>query len=155
MSRFFTSTFIASPPRSVWSDGTSAELLAGDAEADDPIGIDPHDGIVEPFVQRLATRRHGLRASADLDHPRLPRRLYVVDHDARAPGALHVAVLLRLAHPQPADVDRVVLGVVPERRRHDVWLAVAAHRRDAAEALRRHVVDLFSAEDAHAAWNHY
>jgi hypothetical protein len=44
----------------------------------------------------------------------------IVDDDRRPAGGLYVPVLLGVRHAVAAEVDRAELGVVAERRRHDV-----------------------------------
>jgi len=112
--------------------------------------------LVEPdgrrmLPERLAARRDHGRCPAHLDHAWLPGREHVVDHDARPAGALHVAGFLGLAHPHAAHVDRVVLGVVPKRRRHHVRLPVRADGRDPAQSLLSEILEFLAGEHAHAA----
>src|SRR5262249_39826314 len=108
------------------------------------------DGVLELLSERLPARRDHGRGPADLDHPRLPRGEHVVDHDARPAGALDVTKLLGLAHPHPAHVDGVVLGVVTERWGHHVGVPARPDGGDPAKALPPEVVELAVGEHAHA-----
>src|SRR6516164_1466742 len=128
-------------------------LAGADAQRDDACGLDPDDGVLEAVTEGFAPRREHDCGATYLDHAGLPGREDVVDHDAGPPGALRVAELLGLAHPQATHVDRVVLGVVAERGGYHVWLPVWADRRDPAQPLAGEVVEFGISEHAHVPAN--
>src|SRR5262249_35030869 len=126
-----------------------------DAEAVDLLGIEADEGVAEPGSEIGAAGRNRLGASADLEHAWCPGidRYEVVDQDRRRGVRLDVAVFLRRRDVMAADVERAEIGVVVERRRHDVRLAVGSGGCDPAETLACEVVDLRVREFGHSCSN--
>jgi hypothetical protein len=118
------------------------------------LAVDPpgHDALWVNADQRPRPADR-LSAASHLYPARSPRTCAgeVVDDDGGAAGSFHVAKLPHLLEVETADVDRVVLGVVAPADRDDVWGAVLADGRQAAEGdevveLGEQVVELGFAE---------
>jgi hypothetical protein len=89
------------------------------------------------------------RVAGHLDRTRAPRRQRVIDHqrcDARAP---HIAELLALEGPLPADVDRADLGVVAEGDGDHAGVAILVDRGEPPQPPALEVAELRVAEHAH------
>jgi len=102
-------------------------------------------------TERFAAGREYLRDTADLDAPRPPRRhgCEVIDDEGNTRARLRIAKLLAFREAMTADVDRVLVGVVPEAHGYDVRLTGSADGCDSSEALAPEVRDLSWCEDAH------
>lgn len=73
-------------------------------------------------------------------------RCEVVHHQGDLRVVMNVAPLLPLGEVVSADVDGVVLGVVPKRKRNDVRLTARPGGGQPAEALAVQVFDLLWGE---------
>ena len=104
---------------------------------------------VHPSADRFSAALDNLGYPADLDATWMAWPCRVVYHEGDTAVVARVAQLFAGTHANACQVERIQLRIVTKADRDNVWLAITAEGRQAAEALAAEVGALAGGEDAH------